>query len=112
MNASLIHLASIECWQRAQLSGVTRSGFIVMQAISAAGEKGIGSRAMAKECGFTNWECARRHLQEMLSLGMAYGAQIKRTGRFGRPRKIYHLTAKGLNLMIPQPRPRAERSAV
>lgn len=112
MNASLIHLASIECWQRAQLSGVTRSGFIIMQAISAAGEEGISSRAMARECGFTNWECARRHLQDMLSLGMAYGVQIKREGRFDRPRKIYHLTEQGLILMTPQPRPRAERSAV
>lgn len=111
MSAALIHLASIECWQRARLSGVTRSGFVIMQAISAAGEKGIGSRTMARECGFTNWQCARRHLQFMLSLGMAYGVQIKREGRYGRPRKVYHLTEKGLDLMTPKPRPREERSA-
>ncbi|MCF7785594.1 MAG: hypothetical protein K9N47_05695 [Prosthecobacter sp.] len=110
MNPTLIHLAALECYQRATKQGVSLAPFIVLQTIAAAGDTRIKSKTMAKESGYT-WPTLRRHLQSLTSKGYAVGTNIARKTRFGRPRKVYNLTALGLELMTPQPRARAERTA-
>lgn len=110
MNPTLIHLAALECYQRATVQGISLAPFIVLQTIAAAGEAGIKSRTMAKETGYT-WITARRHLQRLTSKGYAVGTNLPRQTQCGRPRKVYHLTELGRELMTPQARPRAEKSA-
>lgn len=110
MNPTLIHLAALECYQRATVQGISLAPFIVLQTIAAAGETGIKSRTIAKESGY-RWDTARRHLQRLTSKGFAVGTDIPRKTNFGRPRKAYHLTELGRELMTPKPRPRAEKSA-
>ena len=111
MNPALIHLAALECYQRALDQGICLAPFLVLQTIAAAGEAGIQSRTMAKETGYT-WTTARRHLQRLTSKGFAIGRNLPRLSSTGRPRKSYSLTPLGLQLMTPQPRQRQERSAV
>lgn len=104
MNPTLIHLAALECYQRATAHGVTLCPFLILQTIAAAGEGGIKSKTIAKESGF-NWTTARRHLQRLTSRGLATGRNIPRNTGHGRPLKAYSLTPAGLELMTPQPRP-------
>lgn len=114
INPAIIHLASIECWQRARHQGLALSPFILLQAIAANGTDGMKCRTMAKEVGFS-WGTARKHLQTLTSRGYAVGKNIARQARFGRPRKVYLLTEEGRKLMTPQARPATlpqERSAV
>lgn len=110
MNPILIHLAALECYQRAVEQGVSLSHFIVLQTIAAAGAEGIRCKTMAKMCCYT-WPTARKHLQLLTSKGYAVGRNLPRQTRFGRPRKSYSLTALGLELMTPQPRAHAKKSA-
>ncbi len=50
MNASLIHLASIECWQRARALGLTPNGYLILQAVAACtSAKGIRRIALLRE---------------------------------------------------------------
>lgn len=111
MNPTLIHLAALECYQRAAEHGISLAPFIVLQTIAAAGESGIKSKTLAKESRYT-WCTARRHLQRLTSKGFAVGTNLPRKTNTGRPRKNYKLTPLGIELMTPQPRQRPERSAV
>lgn len=111
MNPTLIHLARIECWQRAETNHVSLSEFLVLQILAAAGEGGMKSRPLATESRL-HWDTVRQHLSSLRAKGFTTGVAIPRSSPHGRPFKSYSLTKLGRELMTPFPRARVERSAV
>lgn len=103
MNPTLIHLASIDCWQRCNDQNLSFREFVVLQVLAAAGAAGIKSRATAKE-SCLHWDTVRQCLGKLTKKGLVTGVYLARKKNQTKPCKAYSLTADGLALMTPQPR--------
>jgi DNA-binding MarR family transcriptional regulator len=103
MNAQLIHLASIDCWQRCNDQNLSFREFVVLQILASAGEAGIKSRAAARYSRL-HWDTVRQYLSKLTKKGLVTGVYLARKKNQIKPCKAYSLTADGFALITPQPR--------
>lgn len=104
MNAALIHLASLECWQRAERLGLTPGVFIVLQIISASPSKnGMRMRTLVRESRLAQ-ATVERHVYLLIDLDLVYRKKMPRGNLPGTIPTSYFLSDKGRALMTPQAR--------
>lgn len=111
MNPALIHLASIECWQRARQLKLPSSAFFILQALAAT-TRGM-RRVTIMDTVLLKQTAAESNLQLLKKKGLIAAANRPQPNAYHS--MVYSLTEQGRTLMVPQARASQasnERSAV
>lgn len=104
MNAPLIHLASIECWQRAKRLGLAPLAFIILQIIAASTAKhGMRKSTIDKESRLAA-ASTQKHLTLLIRLQLVRREKMPGASLSGPIPQGYLLSDKGRELMTPQAR--------
>ena len=103
MNAQLIHLGSIECFQHAQAAGVGPTAFLVLQALAAEDTTAeVYPATLVARTGLslcTVYDVLHKLEQRGLVAAFNFARRGGKTG--GRPAYLISLTPQGRSLMTP-----------
>lgn len=101
MNPTLIHLAAMECFKRAQASGVKPTAYIVLQALAA--EESTAEVYPSTLVTSTGLSLATVYdvLNKLETQGLIAFSPRRSGGKSGRPAFLLRLTLEGLSIMTP-----------
>lgn len=101
MNASLIHLAAMECFKRASAAAVKPTAFIVLQALAAEdATAAVYPSTLITSTGLSLPQVYDA-LNKLEKQGLVAFSSRRNGGKTGRPAFLLSLTPQGLSIMTP-----------